>query len=63
MIRDRKPIAYTARCAICGRANNRGLYCSRSCELEQQRICYGEGKYTIKQLLIMERGWVRREGR
>jgi hypothetical protein len=63
MLKERKFIAYTCKCAVCGRANNRGLYCSRACELEQQRRSYGSGKYTIKQLLIMERGWIRREGR
>lgn len=54
--RNRQRMLTAPVCVVCGAKSNRGMYCSRECELKQQRKSYGEGVYTIRELLKRERG-------
>lgn len=54
--RRRENVGIKTNCAFCGKETTRGMYCSRECELKQQRKTYGEGRYTIRELLQRERG-------
>lgn len=44
-------------CIVCGATIPSGkMYCSRDCELTRQKDVYGGQRYTIRELLEMERG-------
>lgn len=48
--------AFPSRCPVCRTpVAKSGDYCCRECALQQQRKCYGNGVYTIRELLSRER--------